>query len=34
MSDDAVVITLIIILFILFKGDPDLSDALIHYLMK
>lgn len=34
MSDDATFLLVIGILIVLFSGDPDLIDALIHNLMK
>ena len=34
MKEDAMFILVIGILIVLFSGDPDLIDALIHNLMK
>ena len=34
MSDDAILLIGIFILVILSMGEPDLMDALIHFLMK
>ena len=33
MTDDAVLVFSVVLLTILFWGDPDLHDALLHYLM-
>lgn len=34
MSDDAAIILAIVFLAVLFGGEPDLMDAMIHWLMK
>lgn len=34
MNENTAMLVVVLVLAILFGGDPDLMDAIIHYLMK